>query len=164
MCWSILLVALCEVAEEDAAQTKRRAERAAEKKRDADEDDVNPPSLGGVLAVPIDAMLSDGDTAALIQKCFDKLWMASASWATPVMQDALEFAKSCQPRSEEVLSQALQNAAGPKSPMKHDEITTKFVQTIWPSLKSRGWKAQVLMEGPSAGSTQYSYNETKVGL
>lgn len=159
MCWSLLLVSLCEVAEDDAAQSKKRAARAAEKKRDIEDD----PMEGGVLAAPKDTESSE-DAKVLVQKCFDKLWLANASWAASVIKDALQFARNSQPRSDEVLSRVLRHAAGVSAPMKQDEITTKFVQTVWPSLKNRGWKAQQVLEGANAGKTQYSFEGKQVGL
>ena len=102
----------------------------------------------------------------LIQKCFDKLWAVNACWAASVFDDALIFARSAEPRCEEILSRGLDSTKGSSSgsatPLKQDEISSLFVQNVWPSLKSRGWKASVLSEGPHAGKTQYAYEGKQV--
>lgn len=153
MCWSTLLVAICEFAEDDASSTQRRAVRAAEKKREADSE-ASPTVQGGVLAGSQQGV-SVEEKEALVQKCFDKLWASNSAWASRAMKDALVFAKNGVPRSEETVARVLRNAA---TPMKQDEITTKFVQTVWPSLKNRGWKATVISEGSNSGKTQYDYD------
>ncbi|CAB9496158.1 CHD3-type chromatin-remodeling factor PICKLE [Seminavis robusta] len=154
MCWSILLTALCEIADEDAAHIKRRAVRAAEKKRDAP-DGSSEQALGGVLAASKGDSASDPNNEESVQKCFDKLWIANASWAVIVLKDALAFAASTEPRSDEVLSRTVQTT---EAPAKKDDISAKFAQSVWPSLKSRGWKAEILTDGANAGKTQYKYD------
>jgi hypothetical protein len=159
MCWSILLISLCETAKEDAVQVKKRTERAAEKKREAEGDASPDQFLGGVLASTNNS--SNADRQDSEQKCFDKLWFANAAWATPVLKDALTFAASTEPRSEEVLSSVIDRCFDSCAPTK-DDLSSKFALHVWPSLKSRGWKAEVLADGPDAGKTVYKYDSKEV--
>lgn len=158
MSWAMLLLILCEIAQEDAAQSKKRAVRAAEKKRE-NSDSPNP-SDGGVLAEAASGTISQ----ELIQKCFDKLWATNACWASYVFRDALEFARRNEPRDEDILYRALDSTitSGSGTPLKKDEISSLFVQNVWPSLKTRGWKATVLSDGAHEGKTQYSYEGKQV--
>lgn len=164
MSWAMLLLILCEIAQEDAAQSKKRAVRAAEKKRE-NSDSPNP-SDGGVLAEAKGNGASGTVPQELIQRCFNKLWATNARWATPVFQDALAFARRSEPRDEDILYRALDSTMTPGSgtPLKQDEISSLFVQNVWPSLKTRGWKAFVLSDGAHAGKTQYSYDGKQVRL
>ena len=157
MSWAILLLVLCEIAQEDAAQSKKRAVRAAEKKRESS--DSPNPSDGGVLEAA-----SEEVSQEMIQRCFNKLWATNACWASSVFDDALAFARKSEPRDEDILYRALDSTAIPGSgtPLKQDEISSLFVQNVWPSLKTRGWKAAVLSDGPHAGKTQYSYEGKQV--
>jgi len=154
---------LCEIALEDATQTTKRAARVAEKKRESSDSAALPE--GGVLAI-LQTQDSGAVKPEVVQHCFKKLWYASESWVTAAFNDALTFARSAEPRDQEALSRGLQSArsAGTKStaPLKKDEISALFSQNVWPSLKSRGWKAVVLSEGPNAGKTQYSYGGKQV--
>lgn len=159
MCWSILLISLCETAKEDAVQGKKRAERAAEKKREAAGGASPDQSLGGVLASTNTSTEADRQDSE--QKCFDKLWFANAAWATPVLKDALTFAASTEPRSEEVLSSVIDRFFD-SGATTNDDLSAKFARHVWPSLKSRGWKAEVLNNGPDAGKTVYKYDSKQV--
>lgn len=157
MSWAILLLVLCEIAQEDAAQSKRRAVRAAEKKRESS--DSPNPSDGGVLEAA-----SEEVSQEMVQRCFNKLWATNACWAPSVFDDALAFARKSEPRDEDILYRALDSTATPGSgsPLKQDEISSLFVSNVWPSLKTRGWKAAVLSDGPHTGKTQYSYDGKQV--
>ena len=153
MSWSIILLALREYAEEDAASTKRRAARAAEKRREAEGPSDNAPQ-GGVLA---QTEPNDEKSKDLIQKCFNKLWSANSAWAAQVLEDALAYARNSQPRNEALLTRALDQDSSSSVPTSEQEVEQIFGQNVWPSLKTRGWKAEVLTEGPHVGKTQYSF-------
>jgi hypothetical protein len=138
MCWSLLFLAICEGAKDDAAAAKRRAVRTAEKK--AENDGNAPSSEGGMLATDIDPA---PDQDALQNVAFRKLWTNNASWARIALKDAVAFAESATPRPQGSMEQSEQE----------DEISTLFYTGLWPSLKGRGWKEQ-----PAAHGKQFTYD------
>jgi hypothetical protein len=137
MCWSLLLLAICEGAKDDTASAQRRAVRTAEKKA---ENDGNVPSAKGDMpATEIDP----ADEEAQRDATFRKLWKNNASWARIALKDAVAFAESADPRPQGSMEQSEQE----------DEISTLFYARLWASLKSRGWK-----EEPAAHGKQFTYN------
>ena len=157
MTWSILLTTLLETAEDDANGAKKREERAAEKKQEE-----NGQGDGGILAVDLS---QDGanvglDAAQLKEKAFQKLLTANESWTKLVIEDAVLFAKENPPRDAETVQKALKAGASEKPHL--DGISFMFAESVWPSLKSRGWKAELLVEGPSTGKTRYTYKDKQV--
>jgi hypothetical protein len=137
MCWSLLLLAICEIAKDDAAAAKRRAVRTAEKK--AENDGKAPSADGGMLATEIGPV----DQDALRDSAFRKLWTANTSWARIALKDAVAFAESAAPRPQGSMEQSKQE----------EEIATLFYTGLWPSLQGRGWKEQ-----PAAHGKQFMYN------
>lgn len=156
MCWAVILFLLTEAAADDAAAAKKRADRAAEKKRQAAAEDAskNGGVLGGAVASPV-------NTKVEVQKCFEKLVSSNSSWLELLWKDAQDYARDAQPRSEETLKQIFHSG---QTSLPPTEVSTMFVQNVWPSLKTRGWTARILVEGPHAGKTQYSYNGNEVTL
>ena len=69
MCWSLLLLAIWEAARDDASGAKKRAERAAEKKREQDGD--------GAQDASIDTLKSDDE---LREVSFRKVWNQNLPW------------------------------------------------------------------------------------
>jgi hypothetical protein len=141
MCWSLLLLTICEGAKDDAAGAKRRAVRIAEKK--AEDDGKSPSAEGGVLATEIDPVVQD----ALKEAAFRKLWTTNASWARIALKHAVAFAESATPRPQGSMEQSAQE----------DEISTLFYTGLWPSLKGRGWKEQ-----PAEHGKQFTYGNNIV--
>ena len=161
MCWSILLFALREAADEDSLNAKRRAQRKAEKKREASET-VAAKESGGVLGSDLDALASENDLGDLINASFKKLVDANASWLTNVMQDATEFAKTHFPRLKQTIDHALQSHDSPSTPSPHS-LPGLFAANLWPSLRNRGWTAETIVEGEFSGTRLYAFAGKLVG-
>jgi hypothetical protein len=148
MSWSLALLSILETADDDAIQAKKREERAAEKKQE-ESGEVS----AGVLAMDLSPNCTD--EAQLKEKYFEKLWNMNATWAKLALDDAVTFAKASEPRNTDTLKAALM-ISEPKKPQQGGMSST-FAENVWPSLKSRGWKAVISTEGPSAGKTRYTY-------
>jgi hypothetical protein len=148
MSWSLALMTILETADDDAIQAKKREERAAEKKQE-ESGEVS----AGVLAMDLSQNCTDA--ALLKEKSFEKLWNANASWAKLALEDAVTFATDSEPRDTDTLKTALM-ISEPQKP-KQGGLSSTFAETVWPSLKSRGWKAGLSTEGSSAGKTRYAY-------
>jgi hypothetical protein len=155
MSWSLALLTILETADDDAIQAKKREERAAEKKQE-ESGEVS----AGVLAMDLSQNCSD--EAQLKEKSFEKLWNANASWAKLALEDAVTFAKDSEPRDTDSLKAALM-IGEPQKPQQGG-VSSTFAENVWPSLKSRGWKAVLSTEGPSAGKTRYTYVGKQVRL
>jgi hypothetical protein len=124
MSWSLVLLALCEVAKEDASGAKKRAERNAERKREsADNADALAESLTSVSSI---------NEVQIMQTAFKKVLKANSNWVQRAFADAVSYARVNQPRSSKALEQG----------DKVDEMTSLFYGSLWPSLKGRGWKEQ----------------------
>jgi hypothetical protein len=165
MCWSMLLFALREAADEDALNAKRRAERRAEKKREASETDAMASTAnesGGVLGSNLDALAGQNDLGELLNVSFKKLVDANASWLTKVMEDATEFAKIHLPRSKNAIKHALQSHDPPSNPAPQS-LQALFAANLWPSLRSRGWTAETIVEGEFSGLRRYAHAGKEVG-
>jgi hypothetical protein len=148
MSWSLALLSILETAEDDAIQAKKREERVAEKKHE-ESGEVS----AGVLAMDLSQNCTD--EAQLKEKSFEKLWTANATWAKLALEDAVTFAKGSEPRDTDTLNTAMMTSE-PKKPQQVG-VSSTFAENVWPSLKSRGWKAVLSTEGPSAGKTRYTY-------
>lgn len=157
MAWSIVLMSMIETAEEDASMAKKREERAAEKKREE-----SAPQDGGVLALDrsqeaTNEALDDGQ---LQDRAFKKVLGANATWMKLAIEDAVAFAKESEPRDADTIKKFLK-ATDTEKRRPHG-ISASFAESVWPSLKSRGWKAELLVEGPAAGKTRYAYEGKQV--
>jgi len=119
---------------------------------------------GGVLAASQGPSYSEKDHQALVQTVFDKHWAANKNWAKPVLVDALAFAKSAQPRPEDVLSRIQNSSTEVTACTSRTEMASLFAENVWPSLKYRGWKAETLSEGHPKGTTQYSFEGKQVSI
>jgi hypothetical protein len=148
MSWSLALLSLLETADDDAIQAKKREERVAEKKQEESGE-----ASAGVLAMDLSHNYTD--EVQLKEKSFEKLWNVNATWAKLALEDAVTFAKASEPRDIDTLKKALM-ISEPKKPQQGG-VSSTFAENVWPSLKSRGWKAITLTEGPSAGKTRYTY-------
>lgn len=80
-----------------------------------------------------------------------------------VILDATSFAKENEPHAQELVDKVLK-----KPPVSEIETPVDsasiFATNIWPSLKSRGWKALVVADGDRAGKTVYSYGGKEVNF
>jgi hypothetical protein len=148
MSWSLALLSLLETADDDAIQAKKREERVAEKKQEESGE-----ASAGVLAMDLSQNYTD--EVQLKEKSFEKLWNLNATWAKLALEDAVTFAKASEPRDSDTLNKALMISESKKP--QQGGVSSTFAENVWPSLKSRGWKAVTLTEGPSAGKTRYTY-------
>jgi hypothetical protein len=153
MSWSLLLLTILEAADDDASVAKKREERATEKKQEASGQQSE-----GVLAM--DLSQNCIDEAQLKEKSFVRIWTANAAWAKSALEDAIAFAKDNAPRDADTLETSLAGSESQKP--KQAGISSTFAENVWPSLKSRGWKAELSTEGPSAGKTRYTYGGKQV--
>jgi hypothetical protein len=157
MCWSMLLFTLREAADEDALNAKRRAERAAAKKRESD-GALAPDKQenGGVLGADSDMLVQEKEADnTQLEACFKKLVHSNVSWLNKVVQDASAFAETNSPRSKSALKHAMKSHLPVESSAAQKGAISLFVENIWPSLKTRGWTAEVLNEGEFSGTTCY---------
>ena len=130
MCWSLLLLALTEAAKDDAAGARRRAERVAAKKQNGFED---------ASAQPVVLTTDDVGQGQEVSEeaSFRKIFNANMVWAQEVLHDAIVYARSFEPRPVKSLNQAQQE----------DEISASFYSGLWPALKARGWKEEIVGDG-----------------
>jgi hypothetical protein len=158
MTWSLILTTVVEVASEEVEGAKKREERAAQKFRKSFEDENN----GGVLAAELpSAEASDQRNSEETELAFARLWEAIEGWASKPLSDAIEFAKSHAPRSREMILSLAGIADKPRQ-LGIDDVASKFVESVWPSLKSRGWSSVSFSSGDAAGKTKYMFKENEV--
>ena len=151
------MTTLIETAASDGEKAMTREVKAAEKDREKNAEAANP-SDGGVLAVALSSDKVSASIEELKEKAFEKLRRDTSNWIKDVIADAVAYAKENSPRDKESLDRALHKTNGSPQPLKESEIATMFATSVWPSLKSRGWKAEVLTEGDSVGKTRYSFD------
>ena len=146
MSWSLLLLAICESAKDDAAGFKKRAERVAEKKRE--EGDSSAPGV-------TEDVEEFQNTEKLQENAFRKLWNANKRWVHLALVDAVDYAKSNNPRPQGVLKKSEQE----------DEIANIFYSRLWPALKGRGWKEDVSGYGGTVKTFVFNNNRvSRVGM
>lgn len=163
MTWAMLLFSMREAAEDDAHSAKRRAERKAEKQRIASETDVEASiakESGGILGTNLDELAGKNDLGDQFNVSFRRLADTNASWLTMAIQDATEYAIAHTPRSKNAVDRAHQSNASNSAPQS---LETLFVSNLWPSLKCRGWTAEVIVDGQFSGTTCYSHSGKEVG-
>ena len=138
-------------------QNKKRDERHAEKKR-AEDDPAPQPSSGGTLAaIPQEPAALEQSDEEYSRVAFEKLWSTNQAWTSLLLEDALSYTKSFEPNDQTGIDKALR-----KGPVTSADISSQFASNIWPSLKTRGWKASILSEGDNAGRRCYEFGERKV--
>ena len=126
MVWAITLLAICEVAKEDAAAASKRAERQAERKRERERE-------GDILAVAQKEGDNEIDVASAEKQkesSFARLWNMHSKWAVQALEDAVAYARENERRP--IDSQTEQAS----------EISKVFYGSLWDSLKGRGWKEE----------------------
>jgi len=156
MTFSVSLLALIESAEDDAMGTiKRLKQQIAEAKQSAEKTD----SDGGVLASLSSVDQFEG-SAEQLAKSFSRLWENYRVWASRALADAVSFARGHEPREADSVEKALHPDEW-KSRQNPDGLAAKFNEA-WPSLKNRGWKADVQDSGDQSGKTRYEYEGKQV--
>ena len=91
-------------------------------------------------------------------KAFQKIVGSQAPWFAEVLNDASNFAKSNEPRQDEVIHKL--NTMN--LPLTATDVASIFATNVWPSLKSRGWKVALIDEGDQTGKSRYSYKDKEV--
>lgn len=159
------MTTLIETASEDGERAMNREVRAAEKDREKTAEAAKPAD-GGVLAVSLSSekVTVTASVEELKQKAFEKLSKEASDWMEDVIADAVAYAKEKSPREKEFLNRVLHKTSDSAQPLKQSEIASMFATSVWPSLKSRGWKAEVISEGDSAGKTRYSFEGKDVRM
>jgi hypothetical protein len=115
MAWSMVLLALVEVASMEATTITAKLER----KKDSDGDELR--KLKNDTATPIEP------TNELKEEIFAKLWKNHADWAGQALVDAVKFAQANQPRISDTATTEL--------------IRKEFFTHLWPALEGgRQWK------------------------
>ena len=146
-----------ETAALDADRAMNREVKAAEKDREKAAEAAQPAD-GGVLAVtPSSDKVATTPIEERKQKAFEKLRTETSDWMKGVFSDAIDYAKENSPREKELIDRVVHKIET-SQPLKQTEIASMFATSVWPSLKNRGWKAEVLAEGESAGKTRYSFD------
>jgi len=158
MCWTLVLTTLLDTAAGDGEKQMNRELRAAEKVREKAAEAFEPAD-GGVLANGLPSPEKPKSSIEeLKQIAFMKLRLDTASWMEAVIVDAVMYAKEHSPRDKEMLDRVLRKSNDSPQRLNQNDIATMFATSVWPSLKNRGWKAEVISEGASIGKTRYSYD------
>jgi hypothetical protein len=157
------LTTLLESADDDVGAAKKRDARTAEKVQE-ESTEVSKPGNGGVLAVDRSSEVTIEDADKLKQKAFEKHWRDTSNWMGHVLSDAIAFASDHAPREKEQLDRILRKTNGSSHHLQQSKIASMFATSVWPSLKSRGWNAELITEGDTAGKTRYSYLGKEVSL
>ena len=126
MAWSIILLSICEVAKEDAAATKRRADRLAERKREEKGGDLTNDQIRDIPESAVED----------ISAAFSKVWRTNAKWAQLALTDAILYAARSGARSSK-----------PTEEVVKEETARLFYQSLWSSLQGRGWKEETNASG-----------------
>lgn len=164
MAWSLVMSTLMDSAADDAEKSLIREMKAAEKYREKVVD-REAPAQGGILAEASPPHMPGQRHSSLIalqQAVFGKLLAECSPWMNAVIADAINFAKENSPRGQKMLPRVLRRSTNAAASMNQSDIATMFATSVWPSLKNRGWKAEVISEGMSAGKTRYAYGGNDV--
>ena len=131
MSWAIVLLAMCEVAKEDAAAARKRTKRQTERKRESGQEE-------DILAVdPKEGGKEFSRASAEKQEeiAFAKLWKIHSRWCSLALEEAVAYCRENEPRSLD--SQTEQTK----------EIEKVFYGSLWDSLKGRGWTEEETESG-----------------
>jgi hypothetical protein len=145
MSWSLVLIALCEVASSQGSGDAKRSKAKAERKRESRETDgASGDGLAEQSNEVVAAPKSDRESK---ENAFKKIWELHSCWATPALEDVISFARGNTPRTN--------NSDSDGQAMIRDT----FKQDLWPSLLSRGWKVE--NEDDEEESETYIYEKRK---
>jgi hypothetical protein len=151
MCWSLIFTTLLETVNEEVQSQKRKDESLKLQHPD-----------GGILALSPTkiGVNSTFDVSARRKEIFQSLMKKNLDCVSLAIHDAVAFAKSVAPRDQAEIDAALGGAN--KTQSMKESITTLFAANVWPSLKSRGWKAKLVTEGDQVGQTIYQFENQEV--
>ena len=162
MCWTIVLTTLLETVEEDSEATMKREAKAAEKLRD-EKAESSKTEDGGVLAADrssFEPTVLDVENSK--RKSFKKHLREASNFLQHVLSDAVTFASDHTPREKSLLDKILHKTTKSSQLSQQSSGTSMFATSVWPSLKSRGWTAEVMADGNAVGKTRYIYKGKEV--
>ena len=136
----------------------KRRKRELETPKDGQKSEVED---GGVLAAPAPRALTPGQETVIANDAFQELWRDNRSWMKHALEDALAFARVTQPRDSDTIDKVLRPETYKSKEETDSAMASSFAQT-WQSLKNRGWKATLLLDGDKAGKTKYEYENKQV--
>lgn len=155
MMWSIVFIVLHETVFDAIA---KRRKRELEPPKDGPKPDT---ADGGVLAAHAPKTLTPDQETAIAHEVFQEVWKDNRKWMRKALGDALAFAQSTQPRDSDTIDRVLRPETYKSKDDTSTAIASNFAQT-WQSLKNRGWKATLLLDGEKAGKTKYEYENKQV--
>jgi hypothetical protein len=165
MCWTIILLVILENFRDDRNRLVKEIMqdylKALSNGEQGSQLSVSPLAR---VDVQLPAALSLKQEDEATKKAFDKNWTANLPWIERVLSDAVDFARSNEPRAPEHIERVL-HAERWKLKTEHEskDLSINFAQA-WQSLKNRGWTAEVLTTGKNAGKTKYQYEDKQVSL
>ena len=143
MSWSLVLIAISEVASSQGlSEAKRCKTRADQKRKNQSKDGIQ--GEGGLAEQSNEAPKSEREMKEL---AFRRIWEMHSSWAGLALEDAVSYARMHQPRVED------------NKDDRDEMIREVFKDQLWPSLLGRGWK--VLDEDDEDGLETYVYEKRK---
>jgi hypothetical protein len=158
MCWSVVFAAIRQTVDDEYESSQKKDQAAADRATSINAET----GQGGLLALQtsssnISASLAV-DSKVAKENIFNAVFRSLAPWVVQALEDATTFAKQNEPRKEDVLKK-LQMMNSTSVPT---EAASMFATNLWPSLKSRGWKADLITEGDRVGETRYSFKDKEV--
>ena len=155
MSWSLVLIALCEVATSQGAGEAKRSKIRAEKKREEGGEKIRDGSEGADGEGRGLAGQSTSNEVTVVPKsedelkeiAFKRLWDNHHIWATRALGDAMNFVRTHDPRVDDSLDD------------QEEKMREVFKNQLWPSLQGRGWKVQD--EDDEDGMETYIYDNRK---
>jgi hypothetical protein len=163
MSWTVILTTIIETVEEEAETNRRRDIKEREKAREEEIKGKN--SGGGVLAIDRSQDPGNLELEELKQKAFSKIWESNSRWLKDLLIDATAYAKETTPRSKAVIDRIVHMGKISSEQRKNNtDSLSLIVANVWPSLKSRGWKADMITDGEFAGKTRFSKDDKEVSF
>jgi len=157
MFFSMGLMAVLETVDEDVKDMLKKLRQEAADNKGTDEQRTD----GGVLAQPASSEELLKRKPELIKAAFKKLWNSNVSWAKLALEDGVAFARTHEPRDQDVIEKALRPSQWRPKQDDSAEIEKQF-SVAWQSLQNRGWKSQPQNSGPNNGKTRYEYEGKQV--
>ena len=157
MCWAMALLCLYEAAEDDVLEENRKAKvRANESNKDGD-------ALSRTDTTSAKSNNADESSGKIeksqdqLQVSFKKLLSANESWASKALADSLKFSETSPSRDKKFVEDVLSGVHSSRNPVKTNTVqlmlSEMFHDSVWPALRSRGWK-----KDETNGSThQFTY-------
>jgi len=140
MCWAIPLLCLYEVAKDNAFVLNESRKRATE----SNQNDGCSLSQSGMQPQSNKSGDSSADPKDQLRQSLDKLLHENNPWVSKALEDAIAFSKTVPPRDKNFVRDVLDGMYSTKKHSESNEVqsmlTEVFNESIWPALRSRGWK------------------------